>query len=412
MQLGTNVVIDNDIVVNSSAQTGFRGAVHSYSGSLTTPSLAVVNGDIEIQSAVGNGGHLASESGSLSVLRVMGAINVTNGVTPSVRIGTVELGGGGNYTQLNHNEGTLRIVTTNGINTSAILGTGQSGATVFDLNGFNQTLAGLTKGSFAATITNNGATASTLTLNMSTATTFGGTFAAGTSAVNLVKSGLGTLTLSGTSDAAVGSLVVNEGGLSLTGTLGNSGFTSTINAGAILSGEGTFGGNLTINGATILANPVTTLGLKANGNLTTASGNSVELTTLPANSSPIEILSCVGVLTSSPAHFSLLNSSIYRNPQFQVNANNVTLSLDAPLDLTWTGVGGTTWDAGVTSNWVDGILAASKFFNFDNVTFGNSGGGTVSVPNTLSSGSFTVNSNDNWLFQGAGTLQMTSLTKD
>ena len=102
VQLGTDVVIDNDIIINTNAETGFRGAIHSYSGNLATPSLAIVNGEIEIQGPVGNGGHLAAEASSLSVLRVMGPINVTNSsITPQVRVGTVELGGGGNYTQFN-----------------------------------------------------------------------------------------------------------------------------------------------------------------------------------------------------------------------------------------------------------------------------------------------------------------------
>jgi autotransporter-associated beta strand protein len=95
VQLGTNVTIDNDIIVSSNALTNFRGAVFSYAGDPSTPSLAVVNGDIEIQSATGNGGHFAAEASSQSVLRIMGKINVLNDVIPLVRVGTVELGGGG-----------------------------------------------------------------------------------------------------------------------------------------------------------------------------------------------------------------------------------------------------------------------------------------------------------------------------
>ena len=412
VQLGTDVVINNDIVINSNAETAFRGAVHSYSGSLATPSLAVVNGDIEIQSGVGNGGHLASESGSLSVLRVMGAINVTNGVAPAIRTGTVELGGGGNYTQLNHQEGTLRLAAANGISTSAILGTGLSGATVLDLNGLNQTLAGLTKGSFGGTVINNGAVASTLTMNMPTSTSYSGSFVPGLADIHLVKTGVGVLTLSGDSSTALGSLVVNGGGLNLTGSLGASPFSTSMNAGTVLSGEGTLGGNLTLNGSTLQINAASTAGLLVTGNLNTTGGVTVDITTLPINSNPIVVLGFSGIHTGSVSNFVLANAGYYRSPQFQINANDVTLSMGAAGTLTWTGIGGNTWDINSTSNWVDTTPSASKFFVGDNVTFGDTGSGTISVPSTLSAAQVVINSSQPYLFEGVGTIQTESLTKD
>lgn len=415
IQLGNNITIGNNVILDSNASAG-TSAITSFAGDNATVSLATVTGDVEVLRSVGGGGHLASTKGSNSVLRVTGEITAPIDVPVLVRQGVVELGGGGNYSAMQIVDGTLRNAANDGLATNAVLSIGTSGtagdAGIYNLNGFSQTLAGLIKGAQTATVVNNGASRSTLTLDMVNSGTYAGLFAAGTSALNLVKSGTGTLTLSGNSNGLVGSLVVNQGGLNLTGTLGASTFTSALNAGTILSGEGTFGGNVTVSGATIQANAATSLGVFATGNLTTSSGITVDLTTPPITNDPIEIMACGGVLTSDAAHFTLANASSYRNPQFQVNANKVTLTLAAALDLTWTGVGGNTWDIGTTSNWVDNTPAASKFNYLDNVLFGNSGGGTITVPTTVATGSFAVNSNDNWLFQGAGTIQVTSLTKD
>jgi fibronectin-binding autotransporter adhesin len=415
IQLGDNVTIGNDIILDSSANSGLS-AVTSFAGDNATVSLATVTGDVEVLQSVGGGGHFASTKGSNSVLRVTGEITSPNDVSVVIRQGVVELGGGGNYTAMQIVDGTLRNVANDGLATNAVLSIGTSGtagdAGIYNLNGFSQTLAGLIKGAQTATVVNNGASASTLTLDMTTSGTYAGEFAAGSAALNLVKTGTGTLTVSGNSSGLVGNLNVNQGGLNLTGTLGAGTFTSAINAGTILSGEGTFGGNLTVSGATIQANAATSSRISATGDLTTSSGITVDLTTPPITNDPIEIIACGGLLTSDAAHFTLTNASSYRNPQFQVNTNNVTLTLAAALDLTWTGVGGNTWDIATTSNWVDNTLTASKFNYLDNVFFGNSGGGTIDVPVTVATGSFAVNSNDNWLFQGAGTVQVTSLTKN
>jgi fibronectin-binding autotransporter adhesin len=414
VQLGTDVVINNDITIKSNAQTGFRGAIHSYSGSLTTPSLAIVNGTIEIQGAMGNGGHIAAESASLSVLRVMGAINVTNSsVVPLVRLGNVELGGGGNYIQLNHGEGSLKLAAANGISSAAAVNLGLSGASVFDLNGFDQTLAGMTKGANNVTVINNGASPATLTLNMASSGTYAGTFALGTSALHLVKSGAGTLTLSAASSALTGSLSVTQGGLNLTAPLGEATFHSSMSSGTMLSGESTFGGNLTLSGTTMQVNGVTPLGIFAAGNLDTTGGVNVDLVSLPTNTNPIEVIA-FGSITGAAANFTLLGASNYRNPQFQVLANNVTLSFGAASDLTWTGAGGSTWDVNTTSNWENAAMAPSTFLFGDNVIFGDTPASdqTISVASSLTAGNMVfTNATYNYTFNGSGTIGAASITK-
>lgn len=63
---------------------------------------------------------------------------------------------------------------------------------------------------------------------------------------NLTKEGTGTLTLSGTSTHN-GVLTINAGTVNLTGNYGT-GVTSTVASGATLKGNGTIGGNTTVNG--------------------------------------------------------------------------------------------------------------------------------------------------------------------
>lgn len=414
LQLGTDIAINNDIVLDSNASTGVS-AITSYAGDNTTASVATVNGDIEILQAVGGGGHLASNKTSNSVLRVMGEITSPNGVSVLVRQGTVELGGGGSYSAIQIVDGTVKNAANNGLSTSAVLSIGTSGTAgdngTYNLNGFSQTLAGLIKGAQPATVLNNGASASTLTLQMPSSGTYAGTFGAGSSDLHLIKSGVGTLTLSASSATAIGSLTVSQGGLNLTGSLGASTFSSTMNAGSVLSGEGTFGGDLTLNGATVQVNGATSLGVFAAGNVTTTGGVNVELTTLPADSNPIEVIAFGGTITGSAANFSLLSSANYRNPQFQVNTNNVTLTLGAAANLSWTGSVNNIWDINTSANWLDASLASSNFLFGDNVIFGNTGAGTIQVPATVNPSLLDINSSDNYIFQGLGTLQPASLAK-
>ncbi len=202
-----NVTLANNVTLNSTAVTGFLGALHASGGTTST-----VNGTITVAAAVGDGGHLAAAASTTSVLRVMGPVNVSSGITrPLVRVGTVELGGGGNYLELGHAEGTLRLAATNGVNPSATLFASTSAATTFDLNGYNQMLASIVKGGFASTITNTSATASVLTLSSAADTACASVL---TGALSLVKSGAGNLTLTG-ANSWTGPTAVSAGTLTL-----------------------------------------------------------------------------------------------------------------------------------------------------------------------------------------------------
>jgi autotransporter-associated beta strand protein len=417
VQLGSNVVLPvaNGFVLDSDAVTAVS-AITSYAGDNTTASTAIVNGPVEILKKVGGGGHLASTKGSASVLRVMGPITSPNGVSVVVRQGTVELGGGGTYAAIEVTDGKLKLAATNGLCTSAVLSVATSGTNLdtgtFDLNGFDQTLAGLLKGPQPASVTNSGGSVSTLTLDLAAAATYAGTFADGGSALNVIKSGAGTLTLSGVSSAFTGGLTVTNGGLNLTGNLGTTGATATLGLDTTLSGEGTFGGNLSLSGAIVNVNGSTAAGAYAAGTINATGGVLVKLQSLPATPAPITIIEFGTSLAGDAGNFSLIAGTNYRSPVFNVAANAVSLTLGAPVNLTWTGTGGSDWDTATTSNWTNPALAPSPFYFADNVTFGNTGGGTIGVPASVNAANLVINSNDNWVFQGAGTISAASVTKD
>jgi fibronectin-binding autotransporter adhesin len=169
----------------------------------------------------------------------------------------------------------------------AINGTNNNATTILDLNGFNETINGLTvnAGTFATRITNTAAatSASVLTVGANdTTSSFSGTLTdsgAGRT-LALTKIGSGILTLSGTSNSYIGATTVSAGTLAVTGSLGAT--AVSVNAGT-LSGNGNFGGNVSIaSGAThalaVAATPGAQDTTVITGTLTLTSGNILDLT--------------------------------------------------------------------------------------------------------------------------------------
>jgi autotransporter-associated beta strand protein len=142
---------------------------------------------------------------------------------------------------------TLRLGAHNAIATMSLLNVGQAsdaGNSVFDLNGFNQELNGLTSiaGNAANTrrVTNTSATLSTLTLNSAVDRVFGN--AAGTAGnisgnIALVKNGTNTQTIAGPANSFTGPTTINEGTLRIIGTITAS--EVTVADGGTLAGTGT-----------------------------------------------------------------------------------------------------------------------------------------------------------------------------
>jgi autotransporter-associated beta strand protein len=236
--VGNGVTIANPITMGANDGETSRGLIEPTSGGYAT-----VSGPITINKAAANGGHFASAGGG--ILTITGPI--TSSVEPVVvRAGTVKLSGGGTgYTDLQIG-GTVMIGADDGISTTAALTIGKSADGTLDLNGFNQTVVGVTKGSQASIIGNSSITSDS-TLTTTGTSSFAGIIrnavGSGTRKVNLTVNG-GALTLTG-ANTYTGATTVSAGKLLVNGSLA-AGSAVTVNGGA-LGGTGTIGGAVTAN---------------------------------------------------------------------------------------------------------------------------------------------------------------------
>ena len=421
VEIGSNANLSNNFSLSSVGKTDSTvnyGEITSYPGDATTLSTAVVNGTVNITATPANGGHFATQGNAANVLRVSGAIN--SSVPVIVAAGIVELGGGGTgYTALTQAKDTLRVAATNGIATTAIVTQGTTGAAVLDLNGFSQSLVALVKSTNAASVTNNGLSPATLTLAPADGLThaYAGTFAGGSSALNLAIGGDGTSVTSLTVSSAsfAGTTTVGNGGiLNLPSgvTLGNSSSAATCGNGGKLTGLGTFGGSLSLtNGAKIDIDP--SLGhLNVTGNLTVTGTVTVNLLSTPGPS--ITVLGCSGALRANAGNFVLANAGSYNSPHFAVVGNSLVLTTGA-LSLTWTGSGGSNWMVNGNASWTDGTNTRS-FLNGDSAAFtdGPSSNQTIYLPGAVQPNAVSFNNSTRsytFIDSGSASLQATSLTK-
>ncbi|MBE2282485.1 MAG: autotransporter-associated beta strand repeat-containing protein [Prosthecobacter sp.] len=236
------------------------GRVGALSGGLLELSGVIQNGTTGslLISAPGSGA-------SLGTVRISGTANTYTGTTGVIR-------------------GRLQLGASNALPTGTVLDldtTSASEDSIFDLNGFSQTLGGLQRsgggnGAGGSFVTNNGATAGTLTLNQTTSTTYSGIIQDGAGVVNLVKSGTGTLTLSGDNTyggatSVTGGILVMSGNNTLSGNI-------TVGAGLTLTGANTLADTLAFQ---VNSGGFVTVGNDAavgsSGGLTVSSGGRVVL---------------------------------------------------------------------------------------------------------------------------------------
>ncbi len=183
----------------------------------TNASIATVSGSVNfnVSAAPGPGGHFYGPFSS-GYLNVVGPVTLTGGSFILVRDGRVRFSGSGNYPELQVRASLTSLGADNGVYTNAVMDTAGNGTAFFDLNGFNQTLAGLkntvTPGNAAlGFITNSSANAKTLTLDLlGNSYTYGGSVVGNLSLV-LVS---GTQTFTG-NNRYTGGTIINGGTLEL-----------------------------------------------------------------------------------------------------------------------------------------------------------------------------------------------------
>jgi autotransporter-associated beta strand protein len=268
---------------------------------------ATFSGRLTFNAAASSGGHVAGPTTS-GVLNLNGVINSGAGYPLIVRLGNVRFAGGGSYPEIQPRANITSLGANNGIAMNALMDIAGNGSpttpTAFDLNGFNQTLAGLknaVNAGNAAWVTNSGATTNTLTLNLgATNQSFGGsivgrialTLNSGTQ--TLTKSGPalnGLYTFNGNTTINGGTLVLGAGmtlpntpliTLGPGATLDVSASGLTLGPGQRIAGNGSVAGNFIANGT---VSPGTSIGaLTFNNNLSLAGATLIEIThTGPTN---------------------------------------------------------------------------------------------------------------------------------
>ena len=283
---------------------------------------------------------------------------------------------------------------------------------------------------------------------LDTSSTFSGSF---TGNARITKTGTGTLTLSGNS-SHTGNTDINSGTLALLGTFGSS--TVSIDAYAMLSGNGTMGGSLTTSAGAIIS-PGGENGSAA-GTLTAGSVNLTapvlhfDLSNNPnsgndriqvSNGGAIQLsgnVSFVFQLTNgslSPGTYNLITTT------GSLTATNVSLTSNLPTgsrqnftlehspsgtspgyvrlvvtgsnaNLTWTGANGGLWDLQSTAAWSG--ASPATFFQTDQVSFTDSASsGSVLITQPVAPQSITVNNTTAraYTFTGAPITGVTSLIK-
>jgi hypothetical protein len=241
--LAGGVFLPNDIVIqqpNNGGSLTLLGGAITYLPNGPSSGNATLNGAVTVQANPNAGGTFAGPSGSGDTLFINGPVNTTGTATSvSVWAGRVAFSGGGNYPQLDifgttvgSFPGVAFVGVNNGINTSAVV---NLVAGTLDLNGNNQTLAGLIGSAGGAT--NGSTTFSTLTLHVTTDRSTGGSINGN---VNLVKNGPATQTISPTAGGSdyQGNTIVQNGALDMVGGAAWSPVTSNGNSTAFTDIQG------------------------------------------------------------------------------------------------------------------------------------------------------------------------------
>jgi autotransporter-associated beta strand protein len=274
-------------------------------------------------------------------------------------------------------------------------------------------------------------------------TTFAGQFQ---TSINLIKTGTGTLTLTGNS-THTGTTTVSSGALQVNGSFSSS--PVTVASGAALGGNGILG-----NGVTIQTGGSISPGLGGGSTGTLIISNNLTLNTPTLNfdlsSSPAgandQVLIQNSALTMSGLqtyNFNLVNNALGAGTYTLIGgasvstANGVsfasnlpantrqTFSLQTPSSgvqlvvtgnagsLVWQGTNGSNWDLASTVNWLNGA-AADEFYNLDQVRFDDSStNGNVSIIGVVQPASVLVTNNSLAYTIGNGVLGgIASLTKN
>ena len=447
---GGTTLNDGGLILSNTTALG-SGSIALNGGSL---SLVAAGGPATYNNAVVIGGPTTVVTPSNQ--RLSGAISGSGDWNVNANGGTLSIGGsvsGFTGTMTMVSGGTFRWYGGTG-SSSANFDLGSNGATMFARDGGTITLGSLTGG--ASTFLKGAGSSAVATTYViggkNLSTTFAGqitngTFVGSPITTALVKTGSGTLTLSGTNYHS-GATTISNGTLIVNGVINNSAVTA-VSAGTLTgtgyigglvgvntggkfspgnSGPGTFtlSGGLTLNGGTVnfdLAN-VTTLGggvndlISLSGGALTFSGTSTinpSFLNGPLANGTYTLIA--GGATTSGSTANLLWGGPTGTRQTialdTVTTGALKLNVSGPpaASLVWRGTNGVNWDTS-TVNWANGPTP-DVFYNLDAVTFDDSGANPASVTliTPVSPAAIIVNASQNYTFSGSAITGGGSLTK-
>ena len=246
-----NAVISVPVVIaGTGSATAYAGIVSTTTGASVTGSIT--NNGTEPTMLGATSGNALTVSGALT-----GSAGVIFAAGSTGGAGIVTLSGANTYSGrtdfINTTSGSIKCGATNTLSANSVynLGFSVGNGSPLDLNGFDQTIGGLSSGAGTGNITNSaaGTGTNTLTINQASNTSYGLTIIDGTTAkVAMTKSGAGKLTLTG-ANTYTGATNVNGGFLFVDNAAGLASASAiTVSATGILGGSGTAAGSVAING--------------------------------------------------------------------------------------------------------------------------------------------------------------------
>ncbi len=280
------ITVSNTVAADSVNFASGSGAIVLTNGTIATKQIIAQNNGNNIYSAIAFTGEgtvsfsrNASVAGTLSLNGPISGTADLTFTTPNVNSGnyqqTVVLGTKNTYagpteitTGNSGNTLWVRAGVANALPPTTVLlldggpGAGSGRTVAYDLNGFNQTLAGLTNipglNLRNQRVLNSSATAATLTVSNTANFTFGGGIGNGGANLGLTKSGTGTLTLTNSNGYAgvttVSNGVVNVQNASALGTTAGGTFVYGGTGGAATNPRLDLEGDITITGEALTIN--------------------------------------------------------------------------------------------------------------------------------------------------------------
>ena len=340
---------------------------------------------------------------------------------------------------LANSTGTVRFNSGNSGSANATFDLGSNTAKLQTVNGNQTVQLGALLGGTKTVLSGAGSAANLTTYviggNMTNDTTiFPGTISDATGKTAIVKTGGGTLTLSGT-NTYTGPTSVSNGTLLVSGKLGST--PVTVSSGAMLAGGGSIGGNVTnLSGSVIAPAGKFTLGGLVASNATlyfdlaaTNSPGTNGNDEIVLNGGPL-VLQGTNLISPNildgdlgPGTYTLVTgassivggvSNLYfpyptatrRSVSLVVTNGSILLTLVGSLgNLTWLGTNGSAWDLQATTNWSNAGLP-DEFYTLDTVNFTDSStNGNVNLIGSLQPFSVVVsNSSRAYTFNGSGSI--------